>query len=49
MGSLARLLSKSASRIATAASNSGTTVIWINQQRNKIVLLGNPEVVAGEL
>lgn len=47
MGSLARLLSKSASRIATAASNSGTTVIWINQQRNKIVLLGNPEVVAG--
>lgn len=47
MGSLARLLSKSASRIATAASNSNTTVIWINQTRNKIVLMGNPETVSG--
>ena len=38
MGALARLLSKSASRIAAAASNSNTTVIWINQTRNKIVI-----------
>lgn len=48
MGALARLLSKSASRIAAAASNSNTTVIWINQTRNKIVLMGNPEVVSGK-
>ena len=47
MGALARLLSKSASRIAAAASNSNTTVIWINQTRNKIVLMGNPETVSG--
>ena len=38
MGALARVLSKSASRIATAASNTKTTVLWINQTRNKIVI-----------
>ena len=47
MGSLARVLSKSASRIAAAANDSNTTVLWINQTRNKIVLMGNPETVAG--
>ena len=38
MGALARLLSKSASRIAAAASSTNTTVLWINQTRNKIVI-----------
>lgn len=47
MGSLARVLSKCASRIHTASSDSNTTVIWINQTRNKIVLMGDPTTVSG--
>ncbi len=47
MGALARVLSKCASRIHTAASDTGTTVLWVNQTRNKIVMMGNPETVSG--
>ena len=38
MGSLAKVLSKSASRLHTAANDTNTAVIWINQTRNKIVI-----------
>jgi recombination protein RecA len=47
MGALARVMSKCASRIHTAANDTNTTVIWINQTRNKIVMMGNPETVSG--
>ena len=47
MGSVARLLGKSASQINTVSSNTGTTIIWLNQTRNKIVMMGNPETVTG--
>lgn len=47
MGSLAKVLSKSGSRLHTAANDTGTLVIWINQTRNKIVMMGNPETVSG--
>ncbi len=47
MGSLAKVLSKSASRLHTAANDTGTLVLWINQTRNKIVMMGNPETVSG--
>ena len=42
MGSLAKVLSKSASRLHTAANDTNTTVIWINQTRNKIVMMRKP-------
>ncbi len=38
MGSLAKVLSKSASRLHTAANENDAMVIWINQTRNKIVI-----------
>lgn len=47
MGAVARLLSKSASQINIASSNTNTTIIWINQTRSKIVMMGNPETVSG--
>jgi recombination protein RecA len=47
MGAVARLMSIASSQINIAASSSETTIIWLNQTRSKIVLLGNPETVAG--
>ncbi len=47
MGAVARLLGKSASQINTVSSNTGTTIIWLNQTRCKIVMMGNPETVSG--
>lgn len=47
MGSVARLLGKSASQINVVSSNTDTTIIWLNQTRNKIVMMGNPETVTG--
>lgn len=47
MGALARLMSKSVSRIHTAASDTKTTVLWINQVRSKIVMMGDPTTTAG--
>lgn len=47
MGSLGKLFGKTSSRLATAASDSSTTVIWINQLRNKITMFGDPITAAG--
>lgn len=48
MGAVARLLSKSASQINIASENTKTTIIWINQVRSKIVMMGNPETTSGK-
>eukprot|EP01025_Chloroclados_australasicus_P010895 TRINITY_DN14614_c1_g1_i4.p1 TRINITY_DN14614_c1_g1~~TRINITY_DN14614_c1_g1_i4.p1 ORF type:complete len:274 (-),score=38.32 TRINITY_DN14614_c1_g1_i4:174-995(-) len=48
MGTHAKLMSSCLRRCASVASKSKTTVIFINQLRNKIgVVYGNPEVTSG--
>jgi recombination protein RecA len=48
IGVLARLMSKMLKRIVQVAANTGTTVIFINQTREKIgVMYGNPETTTG--
>jgi recombination protein RecA len=43
----ARLMSKALRRITPMANQTGTLVIFINQERKKIVLMGNPKTTAG--
>lgn len=48
MGMQARLMSKALRKLAGIASKSGTTIIFINQIREKIgVMFGNPETTTG--
>lgn len=48
IGVLARLMSKMLKRVVQVAANTGTTVIFINQTREKIgVMYGNPETTTG--
>lgn len=48
MGLVARLMSRSLKKLANAANKTGTTVIFINQTREKIgVMYGNPETTPG--
>lgn len=48
IGVIARLMSKSCRRFIGSAGKSGTTVLWINQLRDKIgVMFGNPETTTG--
>src|SRR6202522_4238422 len=48
MGAQARLMSKALRKLTGIASKSGTTIIFINQIREKIgVMFGNPETTTG--
>lgn len=48
MGIVARLLSKTLKKLVPAAANSGCTVIFINQIRDRVgALFGNPETTPG--
>ena len=48
MGVHARLMSKGLSKLVSAANNTGTTVIFTNQMRDKIgVMFGSPETTTG--
>lgn len=43
----ARLMSKALRKITPIANQTGTLVIFINQERNKIVMMGNPKTTTG--
>jgi len=47
MGAHARLMSKAMRVLTGPASKSGTTIMFINQLRNKIVLFGDPRTTTG--
>jgi len=48
MAEVARLLSKSLNQITKAAGENGTTIVFINQVRDKVgVMFGNPETTPG--
>ncbi len=48
MGLQARLMSQALRKLTSAASRSGTTIVFINQLRQKIgVMFGNPETTTG--
>jgi len=48
IGAMARMMSKAMRRISSIASKNGTTVIFLNQIREKIgVMFGSPEVTPG--
>jgi len=48
VGTQARLMSKALRKLIGAANRSGTTIVFINQIRQKIgVMFGNPEVTTG--
>ena len=48
MGALAQLMSKALSKLKGKCNNSGTTLIFVNQLREKVgMVFGNPEVTPG--
>jgi len=48
VGNLSKLMSDACRKLNTAVKKSGSTIIWINQQREKIgVVYGNPATTSG--